>query len=249
MDTPGARLKWAREHKSAYKTATDAARAFGWPISTYLGHENGDRSPSRKAAKAYAAAYKVPWDWLLEGGALPDSGQNRDPSGPAEERRLGTPLATEAIRAPDAPLPPLRSEMPKDVPVLGVVVGGDARSMVDFEVNGEVADYVRRPPRFQGRRDIFAVYVTGQSMEPWAEPGQLLYLETAKPARNLDYVLVELKPHDGEGIRPALIKRLVAVTPSKIKLRQYNPPRDIEIDRASVLRVCRVVDLAEMMGV
>ena len=71
MDTPGERLKWAREQKTSHKTATDAARAYGWTISTYLGHENGDRTPSRKAAKAYALAYKVPWEWILEGGALP----------------------------------------------------------------------------------------------------------------------------------------------------------------------------------
>lgn len=70
MDTPGERLKWAREHKTSHKTATDAARAYGWTISTYLGHENGDRTPSRKAAKIYAAAYKVPWEWILEGGVL-----------------------------------------------------------------------------------------------------------------------------------------------------------------------------------
>lgn len=37
------RLAWARRHHGAHRTATDAARAFGWPVSTYLGHENGDR--------------------------------------------------------------------------------------------------------------------------------------------------------------------------------------------------------------
>lgn len=71
MDSPAERLKWAREHKTGHKTASDAARAFGWTVSTYLGHENGDRSPSRKAAKAYGLAYKVPWEWILEGGPLP----------------------------------------------------------------------------------------------------------------------------------------------------------------------------------
>jgi transcriptional regulator with XRE-family HTH domain len=71
LDTPGKRLRWARENKTNYSTGTDAGRAFGWPVSTYLGHENGDRSPSVKAAKRYAAAYKVPWAWILDGGPPP----------------------------------------------------------------------------------------------------------------------------------------------------------------------------------
>jgi transcriptional regulator with XRE-family HTH domain len=71
LGTPAKRLRWARDNKTNYSTGTDAARAFGWTVSTYLGHENGDRSPSVKAAKRYAAAYKVPWAWILDGGPLP----------------------------------------------------------------------------------------------------------------------------------------------------------------------------------
>lgn len=74
LQTPGERLRWARENGTDYRSASDAARAFGWAISTYLGHENGDRIPSREAAKQYALAYHVPWYWLLEGGAL-DAGE------------------------------------------------------------------------------------------------------------------------------------------------------------------------------
>lgn len=73
LDTPGKRLRWARKQKTNYATGTEAAKAFGWPVPTYLGHENGDRDPSRKAAIKYAAAYKVPWAWLLEGGPLPST--------------------------------------------------------------------------------------------------------------------------------------------------------------------------------
>ncbi len=74
LDSPAARLKWARETRSKYKTATEAARAFGWTVPTYLGHENGDRNPSRSAAMRYAEAYRVRWAWLLEGGPNPEKG-------------------------------------------------------------------------------------------------------------------------------------------------------------------------------
>lgn len=71
MDTPGERLRWARK-RAGYEDGTGAARAFGWVVSTYLGHENGDRNPSRQAAIRYARAFKIRWEWLLEGDGAPD---------------------------------------------------------------------------------------------------------------------------------------------------------------------------------
>ena len=53
MDTIGSRLKLARA-QAGHANASAAARAFGFPVSTYLGHENGDLVPSRAAAKRYA---------------------------------------------------------------------------------------------------------------------------------------------------------------------------------------------------
>lgn len=71
MSEPGERLAEARK-RAGYKTGSDAARAFGWPVSTYLGHENGDRIPRIDAAKRYSRAFRVPWTWILDGGELPE---------------------------------------------------------------------------------------------------------------------------------------------------------------------------------
>lgn len=68
-DTPGERLRKARE-KAGYGSATEAARSRGWTVSTYLGHENGDRVPSRATAKRYGKAFKVNWAWILEGDEI-----------------------------------------------------------------------------------------------------------------------------------------------------------------------------------
>lgn len=70
MNTPGERLRQARK-QAGYSKGTEAANAFGWPVSTYLGHENGDRVPSRDAAKKYAKAFRIRWEWLLEGEGTP----------------------------------------------------------------------------------------------------------------------------------------------------------------------------------
>jgi transcriptional regulator with XRE-family HTH domain len=74
LDSPAERLRWAREQHGKYSTPTEAARAFGWTVSTYLGHENGDRSPSRDAARRYARAYRVRWEWLLDNEGQPING-------------------------------------------------------------------------------------------------------------------------------------------------------------------------------
>jgi transcriptional regulator with XRE-family HTH domain len=58
------RLRHARE-RAGYVRGTDAARAFGWPLSTYLGHENGSRGITKEAAERYAKALKVTWEWLM----------------------------------------------------------------------------------------------------------------------------------------------------------------------------------------
>lgn len=70
MDSIAERLQFLRR-RAKFETATDAANAFGWTVSTYLGHENGDRNPSRKTAMRYGTAYKARWEWILEGGPRP----------------------------------------------------------------------------------------------------------------------------------------------------------------------------------
>lgn len=52
------RLKQARL-AAGWVTAAEAARAYGWPVSTYLGHENGSRGYRLEDAKKYARAFHV----------------------------------------------------------------------------------------------------------------------------------------------------------------------------------------------
>lgn len=60
------RLRLARLHKG-FAHPTDAARAFGWVVSTYISHENGNRGMSIEAASRYANAFGVNVGWLLSG--------------------------------------------------------------------------------------------------------------------------------------------------------------------------------------
>lgn len=145
------------------------------------------------------------------------------------------------------PSPPRRNEMPKDVPILGTTVGG---RMGDFEMNvGEPVDFARRPPRIEGRRDVFCLFVQGTSMAPWRQPGDLIYVEAYKPPQNGDYVVIEMLPTDSDDIRPAYLKRLLSVTSTKLRVQQYSPAKTYEIERRKVGRLLRVMDWSELLAV
>lgn len=156
-------------------------------------------------------------------------------------------VSPETYRPETRLFPPAVGMMPIDVPLVGTAVGGTTG---DFQLNGQVVDYVRRPPGLIGNRGAFCLYITGTSMEPKFDHGELVYVDPNRPARNGDYVLVEMKPSMGGEPGPAYVKRLVAATPTKYRLLQFNPPNDkIELLRERVLRVSCIMKLNDLLGI
>lgn len=66
MSNPAARLKRARI-AAGFEHAKDAADSMGVAVSTYLGHENGNRGIPAKRAAQYARKFRVSEQWLLYG--------------------------------------------------------------------------------------------------------------------------------------------------------------------------------------
>ncbi len=64
METPAQKLRKARIAKG-FPHAADAARAYGWPASTYTSHENGTRGIQVEAARRYARAFGLDSGELL----------------------------------------------------------------------------------------------------------------------------------------------------------------------------------------
>lgn len=60
------RLKMARKD-AGYDSAADAAKAFGWKISTYTAHENGQNPIRHEVAERYSKAFRVNPKWILFG--------------------------------------------------------------------------------------------------------------------------------------------------------------------------------------
>lgn len=159
-----------------------------------------------------------------------------------EEPRSSRGNAT--ARPEESPAHAEASTFVRDVPIYeGALCGEDGA----FDFESQVADYAPRPPRLKNVQDAYALYVRGNSMEPWREHGQLVYVHPAVPARPNDYVVVQLKPAPG-GTPPAYIKRLVGQSAKDLRLLQYNPRKYLSFQRSRVLKIQRIMEWAELLG-
>lgn len=132
-----------------------------------------------------------------------------------------------------------------DVPLIGTSAAGRDG---DFSINGQVIEYVARGPGLMTKKAVYALYVQGESMVPWKEPGDRIYVDPHMPVRNRDYVVIELHPIKDGDPKPAYVKRLIAKTGKKIRLQQYNPAKEIEFDLERVATCHHVLTEAEILG-
>lgn len=247
------RLTEARK-RAGFTSPRDAARRFGWNENTYKSRENGLRGmPDQPEVQKYAKAFGVNWLWLLanegepgwaaDGKSTPIGGAGRSKRLPdMTEQGEASPAPSEVQFAGPAFIPRLG---PMDVPVLGNAIGGERG---DFIMNGEIVGRVRRPAGIEGQK-VFAVYISGDSMEPRYHPGELVYVSRTRPAVNGDYVIVEMHPVEDGGEAPGFIKRLVRRTPTTIVCQQYNPPKELTYKQSEVRHVYRVIPFNEVNGV
>ena len=136
--------------------------------------------------------------------------------------------------------------MPVDVPVYGTAVGGNEG---DFSFNGQVLDYVRRPPGVQKLKNMYALWVVGDSMAPWNKKGDLIYVTPARTPAVGDYVVVELGGATENEPGVAMVKLLTGKTATQLKLKQYNPAREFSVPLSSVKAMHKVLSLRDLLGV
>lgn len=167
-----------------------------------------------------------------------------------------TPLPSQPIvvSAPEAPAGdvrpvdlPSKEHMPLDVPVLGVAAGNPMDGA--FQLESGVIDYVRRAPGIMNARDVYALYVTGESMWPRFRDGELLYISASRPVRIGDDVVVCIRPEREGDPERCFIKTLVRRHSDSIEVEQFNPGKRITFANADIVRVHRVLTMADVLGV
>lgn len=132
-----------------------------------------------------------------------------------------------------------------DLPMrMGAICGEDGC----FEIESQVEDNVPRPVRLRSVPDAYGLYIRGDSMEPWKEHGEPIFVHPGLPPRLMDYVVVQLKPASPGGNPPSYVKRFIGQSAKEIKLLQYQPRKELVIQRNRILAIHRILTLSELVG-
>lgn len=236
-----ARLIEARKQRNVSRAAI--AQALGVTEQAVGNWERGENEPSTANLVNLAEFLEAPLSSLIGVYAIQVETEHRLTSA-METRRAQLAEASTAFESET--VTPARSTLPQDVPVLGTVVGG---SQSDFHLNGDTVDWARRPPGLALVRDAYAVFVTGDSMAPRFEPGEMLFANPGRPPRSGDDVIVQIHPEDDGEPVPCFVKRFVKRTPSLVICEQFNPPRTVEYTLSAVLAIHRIMPLSELFGI
>lgn len=171
------------------------------------------------------------------------SGQQgtNNPGNAAPSLEMGEPVKAGPLGSPAV------GDLPRNLPIMGLAAGGPGDA--SFQLNGEIIDYARRPPGLSHAKSAFGVYVAGTSMLPRFEEGEPVFVHPGRQPKIGDYVLCELHSKaDGEP-GPAYIKRLAKKTDAQYTLEQFNPPKEIAVDRSLVKHLYRVMLPADLYGI
>ena len=228
--------------KQAGLTQTGLAEAIGWTDQSAISKlERGERASTRLKLRL-AQFFNVPVESIIDGESLAPDGLQT--SGYTFDN-IPSPNAAPADPQ-TAPLPP-RSQMGADVPVYGTAAGSLGTGAFQLDMESQI-DRVRRPPGVANATDVYAMYVTGDSMEPKYASGDLIYVSARRPARVGDDVVVQTRTSE-DADPQAFVKRLARRTEKTLMLEQHNPSATIEVPTGTVVTVHRVFTLNDLFGV
>lgn len=190
-------------------------------------------SPRGKTLTALASILDIPVNELL--------------TQVSHEVTYGSPKPNATLLKNPQPLPDFQS-LPRDIPVMGRALGGPEGTFALNLQEGAI-DWARRPAGLTGVDHVFALYIEGDSMSPWREPGDLIYVSKTRPAQIGSHVVVVLNQEDPSEPPRAYVKKLIRRTATRIELRQYNPDGMMCLDVSAVKEVLRVIEFSEVLGI
>lgn len=223
------RLRQARE-KAGFRYASEAATALGITASTYRAHENGQNDFGLDEAAVYAKKFDVDPLWLMATHIRPAKGSGREQM----DNLLPTDHDGRPIpHSPNATIGDTLVGEGRKIPVFGQAVGG-----VDgeFEMNGNVLYEVMAPPILSGVRKAYAVTVSGESMWPRYEDGEVCFVDPRRRVKRGDYVIAQIEIND-HSPPLAYVKRFIRWNSEELVLEQFNPAKELRFDARQVKSV------------
>jgi phage repressor protein C with HTH and peptisase S24 domain len=101
------------------------------------------------------------------------------------------------------------------------------------------------PPRRFGQDGLARCYMLADHMAPRFDVGELLIVEKKRPARIGDDVLVDIR---GATAGYSRVARLVERTRTGLRLKQFNPPYEFDLEADRVVEVYRIMTTEDLLG-
>ncbi|OAB57512.1 hypothetical protein AY599_23590 [Leptolyngbya valderiana BDU 20041] len=154
-------------------------------------------------------------------------------------------------QAPATTPPPARPRPPdmlteverKSLPVYGLAA---ASPLGNLMMSAEPIEWIEPPPVLDRVRDAYALIVTGDSMVPRYEAGDMIAVHPYRPVRQGDHVVIQEAIEGGTRVS---IKRFEKIDETHIHATQYNPPAHVTFRRDQVMAMHRVLTPNEILGV
>lgn len=244
--TLGERVKLVREERgwSQAEVARRVTRLRQEKTSQVAIHhieKRGDVNPG--FVVELAQALEVNLDWLRRGrGPKEIEGQSRKAfRHPAhaqdnkpevtEQPALPMPLPERPATPEPSPAPAATQPAPR-LPVHLSALGGAKTGLMIL--SSDPVAWIARDPRLIGVPDAYGVYISGESMVPAYEPGDLALVNPSLPLRREAYCIFQGVTRDGS--RHVLIKRYMGESEKAWRVRQYQPSKDFELSKAEWFR-------------
>ena len=180
----------------------------------------------------------VSLEWLRDG----TGSRNMTVTLPAPSGQPDLKVEAQTI---DAPVPNA-ADMPKDLPVRGTAAGADG-GVGAMQFDGGVVDYVRRPPGIAGAKEVYGLYVVGDSMWPRFPNGELVICHPRRPVNPGNDVVIQVQRSEHDEIE-VFVKTMLRRTGSEIIAQQYNPDKTMTFKTSEVIAIHRILTLPELLG-
>lgn len=172
-------------------------------------------SPRQDKLEAIAKATNVSYEWLLLG---------KEPEG--EGGVVSTPNGVV--------LPNIDFPTNKTIPVYGQAVAGVNG---EFVFNGIKLFEVLCPPQLSRVNNAYGVQVSGDSMYPRYEDGEIVYVDPSRRVKKGDYVVAQIMMDDDSNLPQAFVKKFVRHNADELVLEQFNPQKDLVFPHKRVVSV------------
>ncbi len=153
----------------------------------------------------------------------------------AESVKVNSPTTAlqQEIDLPNAVIRDKVEGLGRKIPVYGQAVGG-----VDgeFLMNGTVLYEVMAPPVISHISGAYAVSVSGESMVPRYEDGEICFVDPKRRVKKGDYVIAQIRQEE-HGPLLAYVKRFIRQNSIELVLEQFNPQKELRFAGNTVVSV------------